>query len=146
MTPGSDWSSFLPFSLFGPSWCLASASPAQGEGFLSQVGTGEGTVYPHPSRNLISVLLLPETSGHLGLSCRLAGSGARTDFRHECSLLGSEDLGTHRELSVSPPGFLGLALCPAVLPCRLCYLPFLLPHSSSTRSPVPATGPRLAGS
>lgn len=91
--------------------------------FSQQVGTGKGTACPHPTLNLISATVPPETSGHRGAFLQ-AGAGARTDFRHECSFLGSEDLGTHRELSVSPPGFLGLPLCPAVLPCRLRSLPF----------------------
>lgn len=52
-----------------------------------------------------------------------AGSGARSDFRHECSFLGSEDLRPHRELSVSPPGFLGLPLCPAVSRAPLPLFP-----------------------
>lgn len=81
-----------------------------------------------------------------------AGSGARTDFRHECSFLESEDLRPHRELSMSPPGFLELPLCrlspglPSPLPpppfllfpgpCRWAPAPWVLTHRASARGRI----------
>lgn len=52
-----------------------------------------------------------------------AGGGAHTVFKHECSFLVTEDVRPHRELSVSPLGFLGLPFTPAVSKVPLPLLP-----------------------
>lgn len=135
-----------PLSLFGPgAWPLPSLPKEKA--FSQQVGagtgSGTGTVDPHPTLNP-RFLLGPQSWNRCGPSGNRAsqgfpeaGRGARTDFRHECSFLESEDLRPHREFSMSPPGFLGLSLCPAVSRAPLPLLPRPFPSSPFLLFPGP---------